>query len=440
MAVAATDSKEVTAPKPGALDEAAWAVRARDRAAELRRMRLIATGLLVLMLVVFLAAGHYAERWPLLSYVRAFAEAGMVGACADWFAVVALFRRPLGLPIPHTAIVPRNKERIGESLGAFICNNFLAPEVVAAKLDSLDVAGRLARWLAEPANAATVAKRAAGVLPPVLEALEEDHVRAFVHGAIHRGVDSVEAAPLLSRVLAVMVAHGHHQRLFDRMVEGAGHFLIRNEPLIRAKVADRSWRWLPRWVDEKLADKVMVGLFETFAELRDPAHPWRGEFQALVEDYVGKLAADPEFRARGEAIKAEVMRNPVVEEYLDSVWTEIKGRLKADIAADDGVLRLGIERAVLAMAGRLDADPRMQAILNRWARRVVERTVIPNRGQIGSFISGVVARWDTRTLVDKLELQVGRDLQYIRINGTVVGGLVGLLIHALSHALGWAVP
>lgn len=406
-----------------------------DKAVQLARMRWFATGLLVLMGVVFILCHLYVDRWPHLAYVRAFAEAAMVGAVADWFAVVALFRRPFGLPIPHTAIIARNKDRIGRSLGTFICNNFLAPEAVAAKLDSLDLAGRAVAWLRRPDNAAALAKRGAGLLPVLLDALEDEHVRRFLHGAVRRGIGSVDTAPLASRVLSVLMARGHHLDLFDRLLDGAEGFLFRNEGLIRAKVADRSWRWLPRWVDEKLADKVVVGMLETIVELRDPAHPWRDEFQGAVAGFVDKLAHDPDFRARGEAIKAEVMANPMVEEYLDSVWAEIKARLRADLARDEGVLRQGLERALQGFAARLDDDPRMQAVLNRWARRIADRLVVPHRDEIGAFIAAQVQKWDTRTLVDKLELQVGRDLQYIRVNGTLVGGLVGLGIHMATTLL-----
>lgn len=406
---------------------------ARQRADELRRMRALATGLLVLMLATYVATALLEPRWPWLSYLRAFAEAGMVGACADWFAVVALFRHPLGLPIPHTAIIARNKVRIGDSLGSFICNNFLAPEVVSHRLQTLDAAGRVSRWLSAPANAAFVARRAAGLLPPMLEALAEDHVRAFVLGVVRRGIESVEAAPLAARILSVLVAHGHHQALFDRGVEAAEDFLLRNEPDIRANISTRNWKWMPQWLDRKVADKVMAGLLDTLHEMRDPDHPWRGDFQAAVEEIVTRLAADPDFHRRGEEVKAEVLANPVVQDYLDSVWRELKRRLTEDIAADEGVLRRGLEHALLALGRRLDQDPRMRDILNRWVRRAVERYVVPNRGEIAAFIAGVVARWDANTLVSKLELQVGKDLQYIRINGTIVGGLVGLAIHAASH-------
>jgi len=418
--------------------EAANSKRIEDdrRAAEFRRMKLIATSLLAVMFALFVAATLGQERWPHLAYLRAFAEAAMVGAIADWFAVVALFRHPFGLPIPHTAIIQRNKDRIGASLGNFICNNFLAPAVVAAKLDSLDGASRLTRWLGERDTAEMLGRRAASFVPALLDALEDDTVRAFARGAMARGLASVQVSPLFARILSVLVAHGHHQQLFDKGVETAAQWLLRNDELIRAKVADRSWKWLPRWVDNKLAEKVMVGALETLADLRDPAHPWREDFQNAVLGLIERLAHDPRTIAEGEAIKAEVLRNPLVEEYLDSLWGETKSRLRQDMSEGESVLRHGVERAVLAFAARLAEDDHMRAVINRWLRRAVERNIVPYRGEIGNFISGVVARWDAGTWVGKLELQVGKDLQYIRINGTLVGGLVGLIIHAISRALG----
>lgn len=416
------------------------AVSSDERAAQFRRMRRIATGLLGLMFVLFvatlLAQRHWPEWAPHLAYPRAFAEAAMVGAIADWFAVVALFRRPFGLPIPHTAIIPRNKDRIGRSLGRFITNNFLAPGLVSAKLDSLDAAGRLTAWLSEPATAERIARRVAGFTPALLDALDDEAARGFARTTMTRALGSVQAAPLLARILAVLMARGHHQHLFDRFLDSAAGFLLRNEDLIRERVSNRSWKWLPRWVDRKLADKVVDGSLDTLDELRDPEHPWRTEFAAAVQRLCERLAHDPELRARGEAIKAEILAHPLVQATMDSAWDEARTRLRADLGGDGSALTPAIERMVATLATRLRDDAHLRAVLNRWLRRAVERMVVPQRAEIGHFIAGVVERWDTATLVDKLELQVGRDLQYIRINGTLVGGLVGLAIHLLTQVAG----
>lgn len=408
------------------------AERTARRAAEYRRMKMTATGLLVLMFVLFIAARLGEATWPWLSFPRAFAEAAMVGAFADWFAVTALFRHPFGLPIPHTAIIPRNKDRIGESLGRFIASNFLAPEVVAQKLQSMDLAGRIAAWLSQPANSAFLAAKTTDAIPPVMQALDDEHVRIFVRDAVTRRLRAVDASSLASRVLGVLVAHRHHQALFDQVLDIAHTFLFTNRDVIRAKVRAKSSKWIPQWVDDKLAEKIISGAEDTLLELRNPDHVWREEFNVTTERFIAKLAESPEYKARGEQIKEEILKNPKVQDYLGSVWNEVRSQILADAESDQGAIERGLDRALLSIGTRLRDDPGMQAILNGWIERVVIHYAVPHRDQIGTFISGVVARWDTRTVVEKLELQVGKDLQYIRINGTLVGGLVGLLIHLVS--------
>lgn len=409
-----------------------------ERARELRRMRAFAGGLLLLMLTVYILAQWIAGRYavPGLSYIEAFAEAAMIGAIADWFAVTALFRHPFGLRIPHTAIIPRNKDRIGASLGGFIAENFLVPDVVVHKLRQVELARAVAGWLAEPANARFVAGRFCAGLPVVLEAVDERHVRGFVRDGVLAGLSNVEAAPALGRVLAVLVANRHHQAVFDRLVDLAGEFLRANHDLIRARIAGQRKWWWPRGVDDKLFSKIIDGIEQTLLELRDPHHYWRGEFTRTIEGYVERLSRSPEYRARGEALKEELLGSPVVLQYLDTVWRESRERLLGDLAAEDSRLRRSIEQVLIELGRRLGNDPEMLAILDRWIETGIVDHVTPHRGQIGAFIAGVVRRWDTETVTRKLELQVGKDLQYIRINGTLVGGLVGVLIHAATVAVG----
>lgn len=413
-----------------------WGDKDNRRRAELRRMRALATGLLGLMFVVFVAARWGEATYPWLSYARAFAEAAMVGAVADWFAVTALFRRPFGLPIPHTAIVPRNKARIGRSLGGFVANNFLVAEAVSQKLRGVDIAAHLAEWLARPANAHLVSERLSAGVPRVLAALDEAHVRDFLREQAVRGLQSVDPSPVAGRLVSVLVANRHHQVLFDHALDAAGRFLLANEEAIRRKVAEQTAWWVPKWLDEKLFQRIMAGIDSTLGELRDPAHPWRDQFNATAEDLVGKLMTSPDYRVRGEAVRDELLRNPLILRYLDSVWGEIRRRLEADAGAPHSVIRRAVATAVVAVGRHLRDDAEMQAILNRWIEHWVVEHVVPRREAIGAFIAGVVDRWDTPTMVAKLELQVGKDLQYIRVNGTIVGGLVGLAIHLVTRMVG----
>lgn len=407
-----------------------------QRRINLRRMRFVATGLLVLMLAMWLAArwAQAAHDLAWLSYVEAFAEAAMVGAIADWFAVTALFRHPLGLPIPHTAIIPRNKDRLGASLGNFIAREFLTVDTVRQKLRSVDVAQHIADWLGEPGNAAAVAHRLAESVPAVMDATGDENVRRFVREGIVSGLRSIDVAPVLGRVLSVLVANRRHQALFDRIIDLAWQFLDANHDAIRQKIAEGSKWWMPKFLDEKLFRKVIDGIESTLYELRAPDHPWRDQFSAVVEEYVVRLSSGDVYRA--EVIKEEILSNPVVAGYIDSVWGDIKQRMRSDAERLDGHMAQGVERLLLAIGERLARDEAMRGVVNGWVEQLVISRLVPYRDQFAGFLSGVVHRWDIGTAVTKLELLVGRDLQYIRINGTLVGGAVGLCIHAVSVIVG----
>jgi uncharacterized membrane-anchored protein YjiN (DUF445 family) len=409
---------------------------ASERATELRRMRNVALGLLLLMTLVFIVTSALKEWWPFLAYPRAFAEAAMIGACADWFAVVALFRHPLGIPIPHTAIVPRHKDRIGEAIGKFISVNFLAPDEVAAKLERIDAAGWIARWLKDRKNVRLAAQHLHGALPALLEFLREEQIRNFSRKAIRKGIDSIAAAPLVARVLSVLVEHGHHDAVFDLAIETARKILDDNRESFRRRVAKNSIYWLPGWVDVKLADAFLAALQDTLGAARDPSSPLRLQYHASLNRLIVRLATDPEMFDQGERLKTDVLDDSVADSYLDWLSVEIENKIRAESAAPGGIFSSGLERTLLALGKWLETDKPIQAIINQWAQQFVLSTIVPNRNEIGKFVAEVVARWDTKTLVDKLELQVGKDLQYIRINGTLVGGIVGLAIFVVTQAFG----
>jgi uncharacterized membrane-anchored protein YjiN (DUF445 family) len=405
------------------------------RRRDLRRMRFLATALLALMTAIFIATTLTKFEAPWLPYLQAFAEAGMIGACADWFAVVALFRHPLGLPIPHTAIVPRNKERIGAAIGRFISNNFLSPAVLAAKLREIDTAGRVAQWLLEPGNAERVAHRAVMALPQIMQALPRDELRALLTRGIRAGLEAVPAAPLASKLLALFWAQGETQILIDKAITYAATVLSDNRAMVKAKVVQKSSRFIPRWVDAIVADKITSGLTQLLGEMRDPGHPWRVELAGAIEGLIRDLAENPQMYARGEQLKAELLDNPVVLEQVNKLWSEIETRLNADATSYLSQISNGIAHALIALGHWLKHDKQVDNVANKWIGGAMLRIIAPRGAEIGAFITQVVERWDTATLVDRLELQVGRDLQYIRINGTLVGGLVGLALFAAKQWL-----
>jgi uncharacterized membrane-anchored protein YjiN (DUF445 family) len=405
------------------------------RAAQLRRMRGVATGLLVLMALVFVATSLFVDRFPWLAYARAFSEAAVVGACADWFAVTALFRHPLGLPIPHTGIVPRNKQRIGEELGAFIADNFLTVDVLEAKLAQFEVGRWGALWLRDPRNAESLARRATSLIPELLEMIPFESRRDFFAAAAASVVRTIPAAPLAANLVRTVWNEGRAQGLLDRGLEFVAAQVKEHEALIRSQVKGRTFRWLPDWVDRRIADKVVQALAEIVEEMRSPDHPWRAELKTAIDAYVVRLETDPELRRRGEALKRMVLEDPRLPDQLAQIWTSAAARLRA---SDVEHINAALAGALASFGEWLDEDAGARETLNAWARLAVRRVIAPRRHEIGRFVAGVVAGWDTRSIVEKLELQVGKDLQYIRVNGTVVGGLVGLGLYAAARALGLA--
>ena len=403
------------------------------RRADLRRMRLVATLLLVLMTAIFVVASSVRVDWPWLAYLRAFAEAGMVGACADWFAVVALFRHPLGIPIPHTAIVPTNKERIGPALGRFITHNFLDTRVAHDRLARIDLVGWITRWLRSPGNTARLAMQFGALLPRILRAVPGDEAGELLGQAARYGIQALPAAPLASKILAAIWAQGEAQALIEYALDFAESSLASHRDVISQKVAEKSSRWIPRWVDSLIAERVMSGVLATLAEMRDPGHPWRIELRKHVEQLIADLATDPGLYARGEALKAELLDNPVFVAQAKRLWQEIEQGLYADPRSNAQTVARAFELALRGLAEWIETGEGRRARLNRWMRLVILRALLPRRAEIGAYVAQVVENWDSATLVNRLELQVGKDLQYVRINGTLVGGLVGLVIFVASR-------
>jgi uncharacterized membrane-anchored protein YjiN (DUF445 family) len=402
-----------------------------ERRRALRRARTLATSLLVLMLAIFIATSIGVKHWPWLAYVRAFAEAGMIGACADWFAVVALFRHPLGIPIPHTAIVANSKERIGIAIGRFMANNFLSPKVLAERMRDVDISGWAARWILRGDNAKNVAQRATSSLNQALTALPREDLNAFLSGAVRGGIENVPAAPFASRLLSLLWAHGEMQALAEKLLDWASTTLGNNRETIRNKVSRRTSRLIPKWIDGMVADKIIDGVMRILDEMREPSHPWRIEMTSTVEQLIGDLAVKPEMIEKGEELKAKMLATPAVTSQIDALWVRIENRLEAP--ETQAQLTRVIERLLNNIGNRVQDDENLRTGINRWLRVAVLRTVAPRRTEIAEFIRNVVENWDVETLTERIELTVGRDLQFIRINGTIVGGLVGLIIFAVTQ-------
>jgi uncharacterized membrane-anchored protein YjiN (DUF445 family) len=393
-----------------------------------------ATALLVVAAVAFVVAAYFQARHPWLGYVRAFAEAAMIGGLADWFAVTALFRHPLGLPIPHTAIVPTRKDRIGRSLGRFVQQNFLSREVIERKLAAARPGERAARWLSDPAKARLVSRQVASALHGGAEVLKDEDVQHFVTRTIVARAERVQVAPLLGKVLALLTADGRHQELFDEALRIATKFVDENEAVIRDRIAAEAPWWVPGAVEDRIHERVVTGVERTLGEVSaDPEHPLRSRFDDAVQRLIEKLRTSPDTIARAEQIKSDVLAHPAVREYVGSLWTELKGSLGRYAAGDEDGAPAAVERGLVSLGTAIADDPALTAKVDAWITEAVLFVVEQYRGEVATLIESTVAAWDPDATSRRIEVQIGRDLQFIRINGTLVGGLVGLALYSIAR-------
>ena len=400
-------------------------------------MRRTASGLIVLMAALFLWSGRYLDVHPAWGYLHAFAEAAMVGGLADWFAVTALFRRPLGLPIPHTAIIPENKDRIADTMAGFLRDNFLTPAVVGRRMGSMNLAQAVGSYLADPrATQDSRIRAGAGELAvEVLESLDPERLGTQVRTGLKTQLAKLEVAPLLGGMLEAMIADGRHRPLIDKIIRWAGLVLEDNETLVRDMVHKRANAVLRfTGLDERLANSVLDGLYKLLAEvLVDPDHPLRSKIEEGLQDLAHGLREDPEMRERIERMKQELLENPAIGDWWQGVWERLRANLIESIRSSNGSTDHDYIGETLGELGAaLRDDERLQRQVNRFARRTAVGVATRYGNQIVRLVSETVKRWDAQTITDRVESAVGRDLQFIRINGTLVGGLVGMTIHTLD--------
>ncbi|MFZ4236025.1 DUF445 domain-containing protein [Streptomyces murinus] len=410
-----------------------------ERRRGVRRMKLTATGLLLFVAVVYvlakLAGNAGAGAWA--DYVSAAAEAGMVGALADWFAVTALFRHPLGLPIPHTAIIPTKKDQLGVSLGEFVGENFLSQDVVRQRLRAVGIGARLGAWLAEPEHADRVTAELATALRGALTVLRDSDVQAVVGEAITRRAGTREIAPGLGKMLEKVVADGGHKRAVDLVVSRAHDWLVLHGDNVMGAVQGGAPGWTPRFVDRKIGERVYKELLRFCAEMRDmPSHPARGALDRFLTDFASDLQSDTETRARVERLKGEVLGRGEVQDLIASAWTAVRSMIVAAAEDERSELRTRLRSALLSLGARMASEPKMQEKVDSWLEGAAVHVVTTYRAEITSLITDTVAGWDAEHTTRKIEAHIGRDLQFIRINGTVVGSLAGLLIFTVSRAVG----
>jgi uncharacterized membrane-anchored protein YjiN (DUF445 family) len=403
-----------------------------------RGMKIAATGLLLVMAALFAVTRAFEHQQPWLGYVKAFAEAAMVGGLADWFAVTALFRHPLGLPIPHTAIIPRNKDRIGEALANFINENFLVPSVVARRMRGIDLAGAAGRFLRAPAGEeakSRIRQGASRLIADIFEGLDDERLGGIFKGAIASRLRAMEISPLLGHALASAINEDRHVPMLEAAIRWMARALNANEPLIREMVHKRAnWVLKLAGLDSRLADAIIDGLRKLTAEMStDPAHPVRLKVEEALAQLANDLQTRPETRERVEAMKEQLLDNRSVSLWLDTIWQKGREAIVRAAREPDAALAGKLGEVLNSMGATLENDSRIRTAINRFVRRAAAGMAASYGSSIVKLVSETIRGWDARTVTARLESAVGRDLQYIRINGTLVGGLVGLAIFALDR-------
>ena len=407
-------------------------LRTRRLAAARRR----ATALLGAVTVLFIVVTAVGAHGTFLSYVQAGAEAAMVGGVADWFAVTALFRHPLGLPIPHTAVIVERKDQFAATLGQFVQENFLNGDVLAERIGSAQIASRVAGWLTDPDNAARFAGHAADMVVRAADGLRDEDVQRALTAELTRAADSIEVAPLAGRIVGIIIAQGHHSEVFNAIVTGADRYLADHHEELRERFESEAPRWVPDMVYGRAFDRLYARLRERLPEMAaNPDDETRLQFEDWIAGLPERLQTSPELRERGERIKRDVLGSTVLRDWSSSLWKNLKETLRIQAADPESEFRRRLAGALSAGGRRLGSDPKLQESLERVVESAARSLADQFHDELAGLVTGTIQRWDAEQTSSQLELLLGRDLQFIRINGTVVGAGVGLALHAIAMAL-----
>jgi uncharacterized membrane-anchored protein YjiN (DUF445 family) len=397
-----------------------------DKLRALRRTKFVATASLVLCIAVFLAARALEPRFPGMAFVAAFAEAAAIGGLADWYAVVALFRRPLGLPIPHTAIIPANRDRIASNLGSFIERNFLSASAVETKLREVDFAAQVADWLTGRERAAALAAFVARLAPQALAGIEKSSASAVVMRRMRARLDEIDIAPAAAQLLSAFTAERRHQQLFDQFLRVFGRILSDEEAL--TAIRDR--------IREELPKKIVASAATLIEEVEaDADHPLRAEFDRFVLEFLERMRTSPDYARRAEAFKQELLSRPELRNIANDFWASLKKFIEDDVAGDDSVIRRQLTDMLVAAGRQLRDDEALRTEMNGGFVVLLGSFVEAQKSGVSAFIADQVRRWDMIQLTRLIELNIGRDLQYIRFNGMAIGGIAGLLLHVLEISI-----
>jgi uncharacterized membrane-anchored protein YjiN (DUF445 family) len=406
------------------------------KAKQLRSHKLLATGLFVAMMLLYIFMTWLAQSnsagW--IGYVRAFAEAAMVGALADWFAVTALFHHPFGIPIPHTNLIEASKKSIGDNLGNFVVSNFLTPATIRPYIQKIEVSVYVAQWLEKPSNRQALISEATYLLKDIVGRLDDASITAFIEEKGKAMIAGVELNKMAAKTLNYLVEKGEHEGLVTLLAGKIKDYIRQNEGLVQEKVKAESYFFIPNFVDKKLAEKITSGLYKYFEEIElDKAHRLRDEITVQLHQFVHDLQTQPRWKNELDELKEGLLSADTIHQYSVSIWRSLKVTLLKELSANDSTLKKQFEKLLQEMADNLAANPNLRGKIDGWLRFNAYKYILRNTQQVGNLISNTIGNWEGKELSRKLELEVGKDLQFIRINGTIVGGLVGTLIHFITE-------
>ncbi|PTT77232.1 MULTISPECIES: DUF445 domain-containing protein [unclassified Chryseobacterium] len=403
---------------------------------QLRKYKAFATGLFVLMAVLFIGTTLLQKtidsHW--IGYVRAFSEAAMVGALADWFAVTALFRHPLGLPIPHTNLIENSKQKLGDNLGNFVVTNFLSPENIRPYIQKLKISNFVGEWLGKEKNRDVLLKNLSDIVLDILNKLDDSEVSRFISKKVSEMTDNIKLNAILGNGINYLLDKNDHQRIITNLSSQIKNYIAENDEMIKDRVKKGSYTFIPAFVDNKIADKITTGLSDFFKEIeQDPNHEIRNLITQKIYDFSNELKQDPKWEEEFKNIKNDLLKNDKLNEYSNDIWISIKNTLTKELQDDESSLKKYLSKNLNEFSQNLKNDENFQKKIDDWVRVTAYKYILKNTHQFRNLISSTVGNWQGKELSEKLELEVGKDLQFIRVNGTIVGGLVGLIIYTIAH-------
>ncbi|WP_267406710.1 MULTISPECIES: DUF445 domain-containing protein [unclassified Chryseobacterium] len=403
---------------------------------QLRKYKAFATGLFLLMAALFIITTILQKttdsHW--VGYVRAFSEAAMVGALADWFAVTALFRHPLGLPIPHTNLIENSKQKLGDNLGSFVVSNFLSPQNIRPYIQKLKISGFVGEWLGKEKSQKVLIQNISDIVLDILNKLDDSTVSQFISKKVSEMTNDIKLNKIVGNGIHYILEKNDHQRIITNLSSQIKNYIIENDEMIQKRVKEGSYSFIPSFVDNKIADKIASGLSDFFKEIEeDPEHELRHLITQKIYDFSVDLKEDPKWDEEFKTIKNDLLKGDKLEEYSNDIWVSIKNTLKKELQEDQSSLKNYLSKNLNEFSQNLKTDENLQNKIDHWVRVTAYKYILKNTHQFGNLISSTVGNWQGKELSEKLELEVGKDLQFIRVNGTLVGGLVGLIIYTISH-------